>query len=58
MFFTQSEEQAAGQDVIAVVEFDMQKMQVRFLWSPDAIRERILELEHPLRRGAEATGAS
>lgn len=58
MFLRQRQDEPPAQDVIVIVEFDLQKMQVRFLWSPDAIRERMLELEHPLAPGLEATGAT
>ncbi|MGD0509019.1 MAG: hypothetical protein ABSA27_14550 [Terriglobales bacterium] len=32
--------------IIAVVELDLQKMRVRILLAREAIRERMLELEH------------
>jgi lipoate-protein ligase A len=47
MFFGQREKQAAVHHVVALVEFDMQKMRVRFLLTPEAIKERMQELEHP-----------
>jgi len=47
MFFGQREKQVAVQHVVALVEFDMQKMRVRFLLTHEAIKERMQELEHP-----------
>jgi hypothetical protein len=47
MFFGQREKQVAVHHVVALVEFDMQKMRVRFLLTREAIKERMQELEHP-----------
>ena len=47
MFFGQREKQAAVHHVVALVEFDIQKMRVRFLLIREAIKERMQELEHP-----------
>jgi hypothetical protein len=44
MFTSQREEEP---HIIALVELDMQKMQVRFVLAREAIRERMRELEHP-----------
>jgi len=44
MFASQPETWADSQ-IVAVVELDMQKMRVRFVLAPEAIRERLLELE-------------
>lgn len=45
MFTRQHEEWAAPQ-IIALVEFDMQKMRVRIVLARAAIRERLREMEH------------
>jgi hypothetical protein len=47
MLSGQHEERATVPQVVALVEFDMQKMRVRFLLAREAIRERMRELEHP-----------
>ncbi len=44
---TSQREKCEDANVIAVVELDVQKMRVRILLAPEAIRERIRELEHP-----------
>ena len=46
MFFGQREKQVAVHHIVALVEFDMQKMRVRFLLTREAIKERMQELEH------------
>jgi hypothetical protein len=57
MFFGQREKQAAVvPQVLALVEFDMQKMRVRFLLTREAIKERLQELELP--RGIQGWIAS
>ncbi|MGA2426461.1 MAG: hypothetical protein ABSG07_20865 [Terriglobales bacterium] len=33
--------------IIALVELDLQKLRVRIVLAPEAIRERMRELEHP-----------
>jgi hypothetical protein len=33
--------------IIALVEFDMQKLRVHVIWSREVIAERLRELEHP-----------
>lgn len=45
--FTSQREKWADPDIIALVELDIQKMRVRFVLAREAIRERMLELEHP-----------
>jgi hypothetical protein len=47
MFFGQREKQVAVHHIVALVEFDMQKMRVRFLLTREAIKERMQELAHP-----------
>jgi hypothetical protein len=42
-------EEWAGLYIIALVELDWQKMRVRIVLEPDAITERLRELEHPSR---------
>ena len=46
--------------VIALVELDMQKMQVHIVLSREAIRKRLRELQHPLGppRGTSQGGTS
>ena len=58
MFFRQREKRAAVPQVIAVVEFDMQKMRVLFLFGREAIRERMQEMEHSRDHEAELTGSA
>jgi len=41
--------------VLALVEFDMKKMRVRLLLAPEAIRERMQELEHSTDDEAKLT---
>jgi hypothetical protein len=55
MFSGQREKCVAEPHVIALVEFDMQKMRVRLLLPREAIRERMEELEHPVDRRALPT---
>ena len=45
--FTSQREKRAEPHIIALVELDMQKMRVRLVLAPEAIRERMQELEHP-----------
>jgi hypothetical protein len=47
MIFGQREKQVAVHHIVALVEFDMQKMRVRFFLTREAIKERMQELEHP-----------
>jgi hypothetical protein len=47
MFFGQREKPVAVHHIVALVEFDIQKMRVRFLLTREAIKERMQELEHP-----------
>jgi len=58
MFFKQRDEPAAVPQVLALVEFDVQTMRVRFLLSHEAIRERMQELEHPRDRGTKPSGSA
>jgi hypothetical protein len=58
MFSSQREKRAAVPHVVALVEFDMQKMRVRFFLAREAIRERMLELEHPRSHEAKLTGSA
>lgn len=44
--FTSRHENRVVPEVIALVELDLQKMQVRFVLAREAIRERLRELEH------------
>ncbi len=46
--FTSQREKRADSDIIALVELDMKKMRVRIVLAPEAIRERLRELEHPM----------
>ena len=46
--FTCQREKRADSDVIAPVELDMKKMRVRMVLAPEAIRERLRRLEHPM----------
>jgi len=49
--FTIQREKRAEPHIIALVEFDMQKMRVRLVLAPEAIRERMQELEHAKDHG-------
>jgi hypothetical protein len=46
---TSQREKCEDAHIIAFVELDLQKMRVRILLAPEAIRERIRELEHTPR---------
>jgi hypothetical protein len=47
--FTCQREKRADSDIIAPVELDMKKkMRVRIVLAPEAIRERLRGLEHPM----------
>jgi hypothetical protein len=45
---TSQRAKSAQPEILAAVEFDMQKMPVHIVLSRAAIRERLRELEHPL----------
>ena len=45
--FTSKREKRAESQIVALVELDMQKMRMDIVLSPEAIRERLRELEHP-----------
>jgi hypothetical protein len=49
MFTSQCEKRQDDPHIIALVELDMQKMQVHIVLSREAIGERLRELEQPLR---------
>ncbi len=51
-------EEWAGQHIIALVELDLQRMRVRIVLTDEAVRERLLELEHPSGTITENFGAS
>jgi hypothetical protein len=52
--FTSQREKSAKHHIIALVELDMQKMRVRLVLAPAAIRERIRDLERSNGRYGEA----
>jgi hypothetical protein len=45
--FTSERAKSADRVILALVEFDMQKMRVHIIWSREVIRERLRELENP-----------
>jgi len=45
--FTSERAKSADRVILALVEFDMQKMRVHIVWSREVIRERLRELENP-----------
>jgi hypothetical protein len=44
---TSQREKCEDAHIIALVELDLQKLRVRIVLAPEAIRERMRELEHP-----------
>jgi len=46
--FTSQREKCTDPHIIALVELDMQKMRVRIVLAPEAVRERLRELEYPM----------
>jgi hypothetical protein len=52
MFSSQREDQADS-EIVALVELDMKKLRVRIVLRPEAIRERLRELEYPMDYHAE-----
>ena len=47
---TSQHKEGACPDIIALVELDLRKMRVRIVLAREAIRERLRELEPPVRR--------
>jgi hypothetical protein len=45
--FTSQRAKSADTEILALVEFDMQKIRVHIVVSREAIRERLRELEQP-----------
>jgi len=54
--FTRQREEWADSDIIALVEFDMKRMRVRIVFAPEAIGERLRELQHPRDHHREHEG--
>jgi hypothetical protein len=52
MFSSQREDQADS-EIVALVELDMKKLRVRIVLRPEAIRERLRDLEDPVDYHAE-----
>ncbi len=46
--FTSQRERGGDPHIVALVELDMQKIRVHIVFSSEAIRERLEELEYPL----------
>ena len=54
--FTSQREKCADPHIVALVELDLQKLRVRFVFAREAIRERMQQLERPRDHRGERKG--